>query len=167
MSPRILPPLAPAGSYSADFRTQTGEDWYTTFGMSFNPVGLVNRTGYPGNELIPSTDWGTAIAGIINNAPQVKIRVHNIYNSSTRQLQTFSETRFLSQLGGTYNLNVLLTEDSIVTWQLDDALSDPNDSNYVERHVLRGYYQQQPQYPPLFGSINGSFGCAAQCIINH
>jgi hypothetical protein len=155
--PHSRPPGSPLGAYSDDFRTQTGEDWYTLFQIYSNPLGMINRIGYPNNQIITSTDWNTEIAGIINNAPQVKIRIHNIYNPSTRQLQTFSETKFLTQLNGKYNINVVLTEDSIVTWQLNDAASSPNDSVFVERHVLRGFYQK-PQDAPLFGSINGSFG---------
>ncbi len=145
--PPATPPAgAPAGSYANDFKTPAGEAWYTFFNFYSNPLGMVNRIDYlSGNEIKTSTDWDTEIAGIINNTPQVKIRVHTIYNSSTRQLQTFSETKFLTRLNNNYNLNVILTEDSIVTWQLDDADSIPNIADYVQRHVMRG-------------SLNGNFG---------
>ena len=144
--PHSRPPGAPAGSYSDDFRTQAGEDWYTFFQFYSNPLGMVNRKDYTsGNEIKTESSWNGEIASIINDTPKVAINISNVYNTSTRQLQTSCQAKFLSQVAGNYKLTVVLTEDSIVTWQLDDAAADPNDSNYVERHVLRG-------------SLNGSFG---------
>jgi len=143
--PHSRPPGSPTGSYSEDFNTTAGTDWYNFFNLSNNPLGLVNRKDYPGNAIKSATSWNTEIASIINMVPQVKIRIHNIYDLSTRQLKTYSETKFLVPHTGACRLNVVLAEDSIVSWQLDDAATPHNVPDYVQRHVLRG-------------SLNGSFG---------
>ena len=143
--PASRPPASPVGSYSEDLNTAAGTAWYNFFNIYSNPLGMVNRIGYPNNEIITSTNWNTTIAGAIGNMAQVKIRVHNIYDPSTRRLQTFTETKFINPLSDNYNLNVVLTEDSVIAWQEDYADSIPNIPNYAERHVLRG-------------SLNGNFG---------
>jgi len=141
------PSGSPVGSYADDFRTPAGDTWYTFFNFSNNPLGLVNRKDYPsGNEIKPSGSWNSEIASIISNTPKVKIRIHNVYDKTTRQLKTYSETKFLTLLNGNYKLNVILTEDSIRTWQLkDSSFLGINIPDYPHRHVLRG-------------SINGDFG---------
>lgn len=144
--PHTPPKGSPPGSYSANYNTQAGTDWYNFFQLYSNPLALVSRKDFPaGNHIKTLGAWGTEIASIINRTPRVKIRIHNSYNASTRELKTYSETKFLEQGNSTYKLNVLLAEDSIVSWQEDYAAPDTNVANYVHRHVLRG-------------SINGSFG---------
>src|SRR5204862_7030097 len=41
--PASLPPNAPAGSYSTDFRTPAGEAWLAFFNVSANRNGMVSR----------------------------------------------------------------------------------------------------------------------------
>ena len=136
----------PAGSFTEDFRTLDGDNWNTFFSITAYPEAMINRKDYPlGNQGKTTNVWNSQIANIIQNAPKVKIRVHAEYNPITRQLNTYSETNFLARLSGNYKLNVILTEDSIISWQVHNGAVIVYDSTYIHRDVMRG-------------SLNGPFG---------
>jgi hypothetical protein len=140
------PPLpnqdAPAGSFTEDLRTPAGTAWYTTFGINFYPCGEINRKPVAGYA---SGSWNSQVANILNTPAKVKIRLHTTYNVSTRELKAFAEVRFLAAMNGNYKLNIVITEDSVLAWQIDYNLMDINVQNYVNRHVMRG-------------SLNGNWG---------
>jgi outer membrane protein Omp28 len=142
--PYSYPPGASAPAYSDDFRTVAGEAWLAFFGVSSNPKGMVSRLDYPTSTHVKSpTAWGSATASIIGEPAKVGIQILNTYDSTSGNLSTCIKSTFLSSLNGTYNLSVLLTEDSIKGWQENYALpNNPplyyNDSAYTHRHVLRG-----------------------------
>jgi hypothetical protein len=55
------PTGVPAGSFQTDFKCSTGQDWFTLFGVSWYPVGIVDRIGYPNAMLSAKTQWKTKI----------------------------------------------------------------------------------------------------------
>lgn len=148
------PPDAPANSYLSDFRTTTGNDYNSTFGndVAGLPNGMVNRKAVSGTNILQYPAWGSAVANIINNPPDAKIKITNTYNGGTRTLNTSIETKFLNQLSGSYKLIVLLTQDSIIDWQHDYQANPENIPNYVHRHVLRG-------------AVNSSWGDAISSVV--
>ncbi len=137
------PAGAPAGSYLADFRTTAGTayDSPTYFGISNagNPNGMINRKDYT-----PTTtahiksygSWNTEVAGLLALPPVADLKITNTYNSSTRSISINTSSKFISDtlLTGSYSLIVMITQDSIIDWQLDGVTHVPN---YVHRHVLR------------------------------
>src|SRR5437763_710780 len=78
------------------------------------------------------------MAGIVFHQHPVNIRSSICRKYKAGKLKIYTETKFLADLTGNYSLSVVVIEDSIVSWQLDDAASTPNVSNYIQRHVLRG-----------------------------
>lgn len=142
-SENSYPPAAPVGSYAMDYRTPSGNSWFSDFSISGNPKGMISRIGYPAAELDWGA-WGTAINSIKGTAPKMQLQILNTYNSSSGDLNTCIKTTFLVNMSDTFNLSVILTEDSIIDWQKDYAIPPPtqpygqNDSAYVHRHVLRG-----------------------------
>lgn len=137
------PPMAPVGSYAVDYRTPSGDTWFSPqgFGISVNPKGMVSRVGYPSAAL----DWGTwgTVIDTMSRVAKMKLQILNTYNAG--QLNTCIKTTFLANMNGTFNLSVILTEDSIIDWQKDYAITPPNlppygqnDSAFVHRHVMRG-----------------------------
>jgi thiol-disulfide isomerase/thioredoxin len=134
-----LPSCAPPGSFTTDFRTTAGNNYNTQFGNDGIglPNGMVNRVTVSGSNVIPNSNWGTVVAGIINTPPDAYMQITTTYSSG--MLNTTVKSQFLNPLSGTYNLVVLLTQDSIVDWQEDYTIT-PNScvQNYVHRHVLRG-----------------------------
>ena len=125
--------------YTNDFHSNEGDDYNNDFGVSSNPVGMVNRKDYPINDQLKDVgEWGSLAGSILSVSPDADIKITNSYNSSSRQLTAVVHSEFLNPLNGTYKLVVLLTEDSIISPQKDYALPSPsNDTNYVHRHMLR------------------------------
>ena len=145
--PAPTPSGAPVGSFGTDFRNSNSTDWDVSFGISNvgNPNGMVNRKLVSGNRVVGYTNWGSVTGGIINNAPDIGIRIAPTYNSTTRKLDLAVTTSALQSLAGSYKLIVCVAEDSIITWQRDDRLSNKNVPDYAHRHVMRS-------------ALNGSLG---------
>jgi hypothetical protein len=145
------PSGAPAGSYLVDFRTTAGTayDSPTYFGVSNvgNPNGLINRKDYDGtstNHVKSYSTWPTEVSGLLALPADADITITNTYNSSTRSLSTNISSEFVNAAltSGSYNLIVMITQDSIIDWQLDGSTHVPD---YVHQHVLRA-------------NINGTWG---------
>lgn len=136
--PEPMPCSAPAGAYSHYLGSAPGENYYTTFGFSFNPIGMVNRKKVNGDPSISDSNWGSVFQSIDSLPPSADINIITDYNISTRKLCVASKTTFLQSMTGTYNLAVLFVEDSIFDWQSDYDLN-PNCAvqNYLFRNVLR------------------------------
>jgi len=140
------PTGGPAGSFLTDFRCPAGEDWYNTFNISTNPVGVVDRIGYPNSMQLQKSQWATKINAEFNRAPEARLRIKNTYDDATRKLRTCIETKFLNNVTDTFKLQVVLIEDSVIDWQLwYGHLPTEYVDNYIHRHVLRT-------------ALNGSFG---------
>jgi hypothetical protein len=141
---------APPGAFAKDYTNPAGNDWDNFFGVSAlgNPNGMIDRIGYPGNQVKAVDTWRANVQSEANLTPESTVRILTSYNVATRELGVAVQTKFLSSKTGTYKLEVVITEDSIVDWQEWYA---PNpiqyDSAYIHRHVLRG-------------AINGSFAGA-------
>jgi hypothetical protein len=145
------PSGAPAGSYKTDFRTAAGDtyDNSTYFGISDvgNPNGMINRKDYSpttGAHVKAYTSWSSEISSLLALAPDADLTLTNNYNSSTRSLSVNAVSEILNDTitSGTYKLVVMITQDSIIDWQLDAGVHIPD---YLHRHVLRD-------------NINGTWG---------
>jgi hypothetical protein len=137
----------PAGSFETDFRVTAGEDWYDFFNIPTNPLGLIDRAGYPSPSMYQQkTQWAGKIASELAKAPEARLRLKNTYDANTRKLRTCIESKILNAVTDTFKLQLVLIEDSVVDWQLwySHVPSEFVD-DYLHRHVLRT-------------DINGSFG---------
>ena len=135
----------PATAFTTDFRCDAGKAWFSKFSVSFYPVGIVDRIGYPSTMLSPKTQWVTKINNEFARAPEAKLRIQNTYDDATRKLRTCIETKFLNNMTDTFMLQVVLIEDSVLDWQEWYNHTPKYIQNYVHRHVLRT-------------DVNGSFG---------
>lgn len=132
-------PSSPPLDY--DFRTTVGTDYNTTFGISQNPTGMVNRADTAGSPLLSYSIWGARIASLLSSPQDVDIEIKNNFNSTSRQLNVTVISRFLNPMSGFYKLVVLMKEDSVIKAQKnDDPSFSPTfiENPYYHRHVLRG-----------------------------
>ncbi|HEX8516438.1 MAG TPA: Omp28 family outer membrane lipoprotein [Bacteroidia bacterium] len=145
------PAGAPAGSYLVDFRTAAGTayDGSAYFGVSNigNPNGMINRKDYDATSAAhvkSYSSWSSEVASLLALEPIADVKITNTYNASTRSLGINVASQFLSDtlLSGSYSLVVMITQDSIVDWQLDGSTHVPD---YVHQHVLRA-------------NVNGTWG---------
>lgn len=131
-----------SGNYTYDFRTPEGNAIDAFFGISAagNPNGMVNRKGYPGQHIKAMTDWTSLVQSELALPTEAGIKIANTYNSSTRQLSSSIEVKFLTAQTDSFKLVVYLTEDSIIGYQKDYTLpaGQQDIPNYVHMHALRG-----------------------------
>lgn len=140
--PHPLPNGAPAGSFSEDFTTGTtsgeGYEYEVSFPGLFAslPSGMVNRVGVPSNtHVIGAGDWGSKVDSILQIPPSADLEIEHTYNTTTRALNLTVNGEFIDAQSGSFNVAILLTEDSLVGWQIDGTNYIPD---FVFMHVLRG-----------------------------
>lgn len=163
----VVPIAVHAGYYSVvnaqyptDLRSQAGTDYDNMFSFPGYPIGLVNRKGYTtGNFGKLYGDWAGQVDSMYNQLADFKISISNTYNSSSNQVSTVVTTKAMNAKTGTFNLVVVLTEDSIIGEQLDynEPAGPPNYQvipNYTFNHVLRGAFNTSWGVPVISGSIN-------------
>jgi hypothetical protein len=82
-------------------------------------------------------EFDPAIQSRIYQSPQARIRIKNIYSDADRELKAYVETKFLANLTGTFRLQVVLTEDSIIDWQVWYGHNPVNEPNFSHHHIMR------------------------------
>jgi hypothetical protein len=133
----------PYGEYTADYRCDAGEAWYTFLGISSNPLGLINRKNYSGNgQILSPTAWPSVAAIAATDPFVVKLKVKTSYDTTVKALNTEIKATFNTTYTNTVKITAILIEDGIVGKQLDNGIVI---DEYEFEHVLRG-------------SINGDFG---------
>ncbi len=130
----------PPGSFTKDFRCEVGEKTYEYYNSAAtNPISMVNRFGFPTSTHLKSK---SQLAGLINSqlltTATVRLRIQNTFDESTRKLSSCIESKFLAYMNGSYKLQVVLTEDSIVDWQLWYGHVPESVPDFTFHHVLRG-----------------------------
>lgn len=129
--------------YPADYRCDAGEAWYTFFGISSNPLGMINRKNYAGNGLILSHTAWPSVSSIAATDPLiVKLNVKTNYDTTVKALNTEIKATFNTTYTNTIKVTAFLIEDGIIGKQLNNGVVI---EDYEFEHVLRG-------------SINGDFG---------
>lgn len=122
---------------TAAMQTDAGNDYYDEFGITYNPVGLVNRRVYNKQLTVDYQKWGEAIRDIIWKESGVSISVENNFNESEGMLNLTVNVEKEDNLDiEKLALQLWITENNIIKPQ---AMPDgaPIDMNYVHNHVLR------------------------------
>ena len=132
--------------------------------------GLLGMTAYPKaciGRRINNESRGSWAAHWYNQSllsPGVSIEVTRSYNSSTRQLDATALVTALSNLAGSYKINFVLTESNIIYYQSSYSPCPPGGSNYVHKHVCKGYLNGD-QGQDIFANV--SSGDTASKSLNY
>ena len=161
--PHPLPNGAQTGSFSEDFTTGTtsgeGYEYEVNFPAVFStlPNGMVNRLGFPSGTYPKSQgEWGTLVDSLIQIPASADLEITHTYSTSSRALSMSIDGQFIDAQNGTFNVAVMLTEDSLVGWQIDGTVYIPN---FVFMHVLRACVNTPGSIigtPVMTGSINAN-----------
>lgn len=124
--------------FEADFRCNAGDAYHNFMGVTSNPIGTINRIGYPNKVLKDYTlEWARLTDSMVRLPAYATLKITNHYNSVTRILNVSVQCNFSGSLTGTYKLAVLLTED-IIAPQKDYTQPFPQIAyQYNHHHVLR------------------------------
>lgn len=131
------PPGAQAGSFAVDYKCAAGVEWHNDFGVFFYPAGMVDRIDYPSDHLKPKDSWDQEAQARLNLPAKARIRIKNVYTDTDHKLQACVETKLMEELTGEYKLSVVLTEDSIIDWQVWYGNQPELVPDYHHHHVLR------------------------------
>ncbi len=143
------PPARPAGALETDFRTTIGNEWDALFGNSNagNPNGLIDRMDFPGGQQVKTPAvWAAKILERSNLSAGFSIRIQRDYDAGTKKVKVAIQSRAIGVQAGSYKLQVVLTEDSIIDWQYwYPPMTPASDPDFLHRSVLRA-------------GVNSSFG---------
>jgi len=134
----------PAGNeFSADYRTEAGNDWDNFFGISAvgNPNGMVDRIGYNTEHILSPGAWGGKVAQQLDLDPELDIQIVNLYDEPSRKLCTHIQTIFLEDMSRNLKLCVVLTENNVESPQKNndpEVGPTPVIEDYKHMHMLRG-----------------------------
>ena len=104
---------------------------WSSFGVSFQPQGMVNRQG-----LQQANGWSNSVAGVLSQASPVNIGVASTYDAGAQQITVMVELFYTdAPTTGDDRIHVALTEDHIIGWQTDYV--NGNHPAYDHRHALR------------------------------
>ncbi|TAH43438.1 MAG: Omp28-related outer membrane protein [Bacteroidetes bacterium] len=134
------PPSRPAGALETDFRTSIGNDWDVLFGNSNagNPNGLIDRMDYPSSHIKAPAVWAAKVQERSQLAATFGLRILRSYDASSKKLKVAVQSRAIGNQTGSYKMQVVLTEDSIIDWQYwYPPVSPAADPHFLHRSVLR------------------------------
>lgn len=100
------------------------------------PAGAIDRTLFPGQTaiLLDKSLWATYVGNDLALPTAVNVELSATYSSTNRQLNIVTALHYTSTDTTSTRLTIMLTEDSIVTAQLNGAVID---TYYVHNDVLR------------------------------
>ncbi len=143
---QIVPIAVHAGSnaavalpnYTTDFTCPVGDTWNTFFGVTANPNGAVNRSG-----IVDYSAWAVLTQAYLYASgaavpASMNIKIANHYNTSTRTITDTLKCLYIQPQDSAYMLSVVITEDSVIDYQLFYHPNHHDDPTYVFNHVLRG-----------------------------
>lgn len=124
--------------FTTDYRTSTGNELNTYYGIQSYPSGLVNRKD---KEVLARSAWSSAVSSAINDEPILSIDLSVDYNNSNRSISVTAECTSLVPLSE-HKVSIFIVENGIISPQLtaDGVITD-----YEHNHVFRT-------------SLNGSWG---------
>ncbi len=131
------PSAAPAGSFETDFRCGVSNAQYTQFGITANPLGMVDRVGYPTSHKKTYLSWKNFATTELGVAPTIKLRSEVLYDATARIVKAAVRTEMLASYTGNLKVQMEIVEDSIVDWQQWYNHTPQYVPDYVHHDVLR------------------------------
>lgn len=140
--------IASSGTmYIYDYRSTGGTEIYNFFGIdpAGIPNGLVNRRQNNSSKIIAPANWKSVSDKIISEPLDAVLKLKNNYDSTQKSISGKAEIKFLKTISYPVRLAIILTEDSIKSWQKDYRKTPSDVDNYPHNHVYRD-------------AVNGTFG---------
>lgn len=131
------PSSAPAGAFTTNYRSAAGDAWTTLFGVTTNPLGMIDRVGYPTSHKKNSSTWRTNIVSELALPSVAKMNVLAKYSAASGKIKTAVKTELLQSITDSLILQLVLVEDSVVNWQQWYGHSPQYVPDYVHHDVLR------------------------------
>lgn len=134
------PSSAPSGAFQTNFRSQAGDAWTTAFGITANPLGMIDRIGFPSSHKKTYSTWRTNIQNELALPSVAKINISAFYNAASGKAKAAVKTELIQPTADTLVLQIALVEDSIVNWQQWYGHSPQYVPDYIHHDVLRAAF---------------------------
>lgn len=101
------------------------------------PAAVIDRKLFAGSNdrVLGQAQWASKIAEQLALPAQAGLSITKSYNSSSRELSVTVDSRAYAAFDKQVFLTVFITEDSVVSAQLEPSIGVNN--NYAHKHVLR------------------------------
>lgn len=127
-------------AYTVNYRSDYGDHETILFGVTTNPIGMVDRVGYPTTHKKTSSSWKAAIQAELAITPIAKMELVSKYDASTRTLKSAVRTTFTSAQTDSIRLQMIVVEDSIVNWQTWYSHNPVYVPDYLFHDVVRASF---------------------------
>ncbi len=127
----------PNANYPNDWRTDEGEELFEQTGVSFNPVGRVNRRGGLDNWLL-DTQWEEISESELQEGTPLELEIETNWVVENNDLNIHVYGKYFTPISGTHNLIILISESHLIGEQLDTSQDPSYIEEYEFNHVLRG-----------------------------
>ena len=134
------PSGAPVGSFEINYRSIVGDGWATQFGITVNPLAMINRIGFPTSHKKTYTTWKTNIQNELALPAVAKINLQTYFDSSGQEAKVAVKVELLQPLSDSLALQVVMVEDNIVDWQQWYSHSPQYVPNYTHHDILRASF---------------------------
>jgi len=100
------------------------------------PCAAIDRVLFAGQSYIPSLRdyWSSFVTQEMTSPTQVNLALSDMYNASNGVVTVVAQIHYTQNVSQPNNITIELTEDSVVTAQLDGSVID---TFYVHNNVLR------------------------------
>lgn len=123
-----------------DFRNAWSDELFQHFNVGFLPSGMVGRSLYDNYLVIGESGWITAVDQVLQEPSPVNIGIACDFDPVSRDVTVRVELFYTADGNGESDfVHVLLTEDHIMGYQLDNMSSPPDVWDYDHSKVLRAY----------------------------
>lgn len=159
----------PALGYTVDYTNEMGDDIYSHYENELEslPTGMVNRKRWDNGKVLQKfAAWGTQIAKVISETPDLGIELEAGLNDEGDAMDIEVDVTYFTEGAASHNLVVAITEDSIVSKQANSDSPDGYVEDYVHNHMLRGSVTQGSFGIPL-KSATIVAGETFQRVFNH
>lgn len=143
----ICPPSAPAGAFQTNFRSVAGDQWTTFFGATTNPLGMIDRIGFPSTHKKFASTWRTNVVNQLATTSTAKINLKTLFDSVENKLKVAVKAELLQPSTDSLILQIVLVEDSVVNWQQWYGNNPQYVPNYVHRDILREVFNSSVGEP--------------------
>lgn len=101
------------------------------------PNGLVDRSEYNKQTILPKTDWESAAIERMKVPASIKIELSPSFNAGTKTITCKAKMKFLSDAPTSYNLALYVVEDSIVGHQTYYGHDPVEMNDFVHNNIIR------------------------------
>ncbi len=124
--------------FTYKFSNEVSEAWFSFFGITNNPIGLINRQAFETKKhKIGTGAWTEKVSAALKLTTNTRINITPAYNAIDSIITANIKVTYNSGTDRKQSLSVVLVQDSIIDAQ---NVNGKTVTDYVHNHVLRAAF---------------------------